>query len=298
MQIDKLIGQHAIKQQVKLQAEFCKKYSAVFPHTLLIASAGQGKTTMANALAELIGRDFVQAYGPSIQTPTDVWSLFFRKDGSFIRPGTVVFIDEIHAIPTKLTELLYTLMETFTIIKDGKSLSVPKFTMLAGTTEPHMMSKPLRDRFVNQFVFVPYTEYDMIDYITNLGAAYVLPVTCCRIAKLCNYTPRLVNSLMKKLHMYCCVNKVSCVNDQVFTDFLVANGYTETGLTALEDKYMRVLAEAKKASISTLANLLGMKQSMISSIVEPSLLSRGLIELSYGGRTLTEEGQKMYGGVR
>lgn len=296
MRIDNLIGQAVIKQQVKLQAEFCHKFNGVFPHTLLIASAGQGKTTMANAIAELIGKPVVQAYCPTIKTSDDLMQLFKRQDGSWIQPGTVLFLDEIHALSLSVAEHLYTLMETFTLVEDGVSKPFPKFTLLAGTTEPHMMSKPLRDRFVNQFVFEAYTDDDMKEYITNLGYAIMLPTPCKRLAKIANYTPRIVNSFMKKLHMYSQVKKLPFIDDEHFTEFLRDNGYTPNGLTAMEDKYMRVLASQKKASVATLANLLGMKQSMVATIVEPSLLAKGLIELTYGGRSLTDEGYTMYGG--
>ncbi len=295
MKIDNLIGQEAIKSQVRMQAEFCKQYNAVFPHTLLIASAGQGKTTMANAIAEIIGREIVQGYCPSIQTEEDLWALFRTKDGSWRKPGFILFLDEVHQLSLKMAEQLYTIMETFTLVTDGQVKPFPKFTLLAGTTEPHMMSKPLRDRFVNQFVFEAYTEEDMKNYIERLGAVMVLPSASRRIGRICNFTPRLVNGFMKKLHMYSRINKVSCVDNDILTKFLRDSGYTEHGLTQLEDKYMKVLAKQKKASLATISNLLSMKQSMVSTILEPALISRGLIELSCGGRVLTQTGYDLYG---
>lgn len=295
MLMDNLIGQEAIKSQVRMQAEFCKQYNAVFPHTLLIASAGQGKSTMANAITELIGRPVVQAYCPSIQTPDDLLNLFKKPDGSWRESGFVAFFDEVHSLSLKLAEQLYTMMETFTYAENGVVKRCPKFTLIGATTEPHLMSKPLRDRFINQFVFEPYTNADMRKFIDSLGAAFVLGPAEDRIAQICGHTPRLVKAFMKKLHMYAVTNKIPCFTDKELTEYLVKTGYTPQGLTSLEDKYLKVLVDLKRAALSTIANALGMKQNMVSTIIEPSLIARGYVELGIGGRSLTDKAKEVYG---
>ena len=302
MRLNELIGQYAIKQQAYSQLNYCRKTGNPFPHTLFIASAGQGKSSFANALAQEIGGQFVSVYGPSIQNEQDLNNIFFEKNGQCkLWDNAVIFLDEIHAIPMKAAEHLYTLMENFKVIRNGVAYDIPPFTLLAGTTEPHLMSKPLRDRFVNTFVFEPYTNQDVADFIRfnmrNDGFVWVNYVSLSeKIGKLCRYTPRLMKNLHTKMTIYC-TNKPDLQNMFVSTDwepFLKSLGYNSIGLTTLEDKYMRVLGSFDKASLNTIANIMGLKPNMISTIIEPSLIASGYVELAFGGRHITEEGRKYY----
>ena len=294
MTLQELIGQNAIKNQVEMQVKYCKDTNSVFPHTLLIASAGQGKTTFANAIAGMLVDKCIQAYGPTIQTEQDLNKLFVDSNGEMIADGSVLFIDEIHAIPAKVAENLYTIMENFKLIKDGMAYAFPKFTLLAGTTEPQMMSKPLRDRFVNTFVFEPYTDKDVAKYVERDGRVWMDTNLYPSFGKLCKYTPRIMNSMLEKMRMFAYNKDHMFFSKEDWPEFLQSIGLTNDGLTALEDKYMVVLKQRGKASLSTLANLLGVKPNMVSCIIEPSLLAAGLIELAVGGRKLTELGSELY----
>ena len=295
MLMDNLIGQEAIKTQIRMQAEFCKKYNSLLPHTLLIASAGYGKSAYSDAIAELLGRPAIHIYCPTIQTEADLWAVL-KPNGKWFEPGTCVLVDELHSLSLKVAEQLYTMMETFTLAQNGVVTNVPKFTLIGATTEPHMMSKPLRDRFINQFVFEPYTDADIRCFIENMGAVFVMPSAENRIARICNHTPRLVKAFMRKLHMYAVLNNIDMVTSDKLTEYLTASGFTPDGLTPLEDKYMRILADQKKASLATMANLLGMKQNMVATIIEPVLITRGLLEMGVGGRVITEQGKMLYNG--
>ena len=67
----------------------------------------------------------------------------------------ILFIDEIHRMPTNVEEVLYCAMEHFrvdVIIGQGagaKSVSLPihPFTLVGATTKSGMISAPLRSRF-------------------------------------------------------------------------------------------------------------------------------------------------------
>lgn len=294
MTLNELIGQNAIKNQVEMQVKYCKATHTVFPHTLLIASAGQGKTTFANAIAGMLVDKCIQAYGPTIQTENDLNKLFVDETGTMIPNGSVLFIDEIHAIPSKVAENLYTIMENFKLIKDGQAYAFPKFTLIAGTTEPQMMSKPLRDRFVNTFVFEPYNDKDVAAYVERDGRVWMNTLLYPAFGKLCKYTPRIMNSMLEKMKMFVYNKDHVFFDTQDWPEFLQSIGLTTDGLTAMEDKYMVILKGRGKASLSTMANLMGVKPNMVSCIIEPSLLSAGLIELAVGGRKLTDLGTEMY----
>ena len=294
MKINEIIGQKKIINQLMMQTKYYKEYRKTsFPHTLLIASAGQGKTTIAKALADILSDNFIEAYAPNLKTEEDMANLFV-KNNRLIPENSVIFIDEIHALSLKLTETLYTLMENFTLALEGESVSFPRFTLIAGTTEPQLMSKPLRDRFVNTFLFEPYTDEDMSRYIDN----YKLNVKISKdvkpvFARLSKYTPRLMNSLLEKAGCYMYYNGITELGSNDIDGFLSYAGYTKDGLTELEKRYISILKDKGIVSVGNISNMLGLKENMVSTIIEPSLLSIGAIEITSSGRSLTEKGKQM-----
>lgn len=297
MRVVDLVGQIKMKCMIYGQIIHCLKTGSVFPHSILIASAGSGKSTFANAIADEIGGRTIQAFGPSLQTESDIANIFFDSKGvCSLKQGDVVFIDEIHAIPMKAAEHLYTLMENFSFVRNGQKLSIPRFTLLAGTTEPHMMPKPLRDRFIHTFVLEPYTTADIAEFVKKDEHVKINSTTLYeKLGRLCRFNPRLLKSFRVKMSVYASVINKQSFDDADWPGFLSFIGYTNLGLTSLEDKYMRILSSYDKASLNTMANLLSLKPTMVASIIEPSLLSAGLIELAVGGRKLTEEGRRHYG---
>ena len=63
------------------------------------------------------------------------------------RKDAVVFIDEIHALPKEIREVLLPVMEDF----DTGAYKLVPFTLIGATTEPGKMLAPMRDRFHIQF---------------------------------------------------------------------------------------------------------------------------------------------------
>ena len=72
-----------------------------------------------------------------------------------LEPRNILFIDEIHRMPTAVEEVLYNAMEHFrvdVIIGQGagaQSINLPlsPFTLIGATTKAGMLSAPLRSRF-------------------------------------------------------------------------------------------------------------------------------------------------------
>ncbi len=72
-----------------------------------------------------------------------------------MKPGDVLFVDEIHRLPKVVEEMLYSAMEDYYIdivIGEGPTahpvhFPLPPFTLIGATTRAGMLSAPLRDRF-------------------------------------------------------------------------------------------------------------------------------------------------------
>ena len=75
--------------------------------------------------------------------------------------------------------------------------------------------------------------------------------------------------------------------------FLSYAGYTKDGLTELEKRYISILKDKGIVSVGNISNMLGLKENMVSTIIEPSLLSIGAIEITSSGRSLTEKGKQI-----
>lgn len=102
-----------------------------------------------------------------------------------MEPGDVLFIDEIHRIPSFVEEILYSAMEDFTINvvigTDGKSRSIkidlPPFTLVGATTRAGDLSSPLRDRFgiVNKLEF--YTNDELASIVKRTSKVMNMNIT-------------------------------------------------------------------------------------------------------------------------
>ena len=133
-----------------------------------------------------------------------------------MEPGDVLFIDEIHRIPSFVEEILYSAMEDFTINvvigTDGKSRSIkidlPPFTLVGATTRAGDLSSPLRDRFgiVNKLEF--YTNEELASIVKRTSKVMNMNITddaAIELAKRSRKTPRIANRLFKRVRDFALV---------------------------------------------------------------------------------------------
>ena len=255
-----------------------------FPHTLFIASAGQGKTYLSRKLGKALSPNMFEVFGPSIKSWDDMQiHLQQLTDNS-----NVLFIDEIHALPTNVQELLYLTMTDYKYVnsKTGCYVTLPKFTLLGATTDPQYMLRPFRDRFVNTMVFQKYTKNDLYNifehgwYIEKYDTTVVN-----KIIALSHGVPRKLNALLKRLNFYIIANKIPFITPEVFETFMQRIGIDDYGMNPLQQQYLQILKQANSpVSLANLANLMELKQEVITDIVEPDIISADLVTITSAGR--------------
>lgn len=178
--LDEYVGQDKIKSNLKVFIEAAKMRDEPLDHVLLYGPPGLGKTTLAHIIANELGSNLKTATGPAIEKSGDLAAIL-----SNLEPGDVLFIDEIHRIPSFVEEILYSAMEDFTINvvigTEGKSRSIkidlPPFTLVGATTRAGDLSSPLRDRFgiVNKLEF--YTNDELASIVKRTSKVMNMNIT-------------------------------------------------------------------------------------------------------------------------
>src|SRR5688572_24348126 len=148
--LEEYIGQDKVKTTLAVFIEAARMREEPLDHTLLYGPPGLGKTTLASIIAAEMGVNLRVTSGPAVERPGDLVSILTN-----LRPGDVLFIDEIHRLNRVVEEVLYPAMEDYAVdIVIGKGpaartmrINLPKFTLVGATTRLALLTGPLRDRF-------------------------------------------------------------------------------------------------------------------------------------------------------
>ncbi len=310
--IDDIIGNDAIKTQLKIAQGAARLNNRQLPHMLLAGRAGCGKTTTAQAIAEMGGSYFREVSPDALKTPEDLVSVFdkFPMDGYDFHTGeilgtinpSILFIDEAHRLSLRAEEMLGIAMEnwthSFTIGKGKKKENitawVPKFTLICATTMEGLLSKPFRDRFKMMYIFKEYNFDESVQIIrvhANKKGLTIDDISIARIAQRARGTPRLMVRYLERIaDAMTFLGKTGITIDLVEAQFNLMKideiGLTESDITILKILY----ASELPVGIDTLALHTNQDKNTIAEVNEPYLLRLGMIERSKQGRIITDNG--------
>ncbi|MHC5938527.1 Holliday junction branch migration DNA helicase RuvB [Nostoc sp.] len=298
------IGQKDLKDVLDIAIKAAKSRGEVLDHLLLYGPPGLGKTTMAMILASEMGVNYKITSAPALERPRDIVGLLVN-----LKPGDILFVDEIHRLSRMTEEILYPAMEDYRLdITIGKgsgarirSLPLSKFTLVGATTRVGALTSPLRDRFglIQKLRFYEVDELTKI--VLRTAQLLKTPVTedgATEIARRSRGTPRIANRLLKRVRDYAEVKISGEINESIASEALQLFQVDPCGLDWTDRQMLSVIIEqfnGGPVGLETMAATTGEDTQTIEEVYEPYLMQIGYLTRTHRGRMATKAAYKHLG---
>lgn len=302
--LGEFVGQARIKEQLGLLIAGARERGEPVDHVLFSGPPGLGKTTLAGILANEMGVALRQTSGPALERTADLAAILTN-----LEEHDVLFVDEIHRMPHAVEEVMYPALEEFkldVVIGKGPSartirLDLPRFTLVAATTRPGLITLPLRERFGFSPRLEYYGEADLAKVVGRSAGILEIevdPEGAEEIATRARGTPRIANRLLKRVRDYAQVRADGRVDREIACDALALFEVDERGLDRVDTLILTAMIErfgGGPVGLSTLSAAVGEDSGTLEDVYEPYLLQSGFIQRTPRGRIVTEMARRHLG---
>lgn len=301
---DEFINQTRVKEQLRIAIQAAQHRDEPLDHVLLHGPAGLGKTTLANIIAAEMGVQIKTMAGPAIERQGDMAAIVTN-----IRQGEVLFIDEIHRLNRAVEEILYPVMEDFSldlVIGKGPAartmrFKLPRFTLVGATTRVALLTAPLRDRFGLNYRLEFYDDESMVQIVRRGALILRVPLeteAALEIARRARRTPRVANRLLKRVRDYAQVRADGTISTAVAREALAMLEIDEQGLDEVDRRILHTILTkfgAGPVGLETIAAAVGDEADTIQDVYEPYLIQLGYLQPTRQGRLATPLAAKHLG---
>jgi Holliday junction DNA helicase RuvB len=294
--LDECIGQEKLLEKIRIAITAAKQRDEPTEHILLHGPPGLGKTTIAHVIAHEMGAHLKTSSGPALTRSGDLMGIMTN-----LQRGDVLFIDEIHRLPSVVEEFIYPAMEDFKVdftVDSGmhaKTINIPlqPFTLIGATTRTGLISAPLRARFGIQHHLEFWSKSDLKKCLQR--SAGKMSMQCDDdvmdlLAHCSRGTPRVSNRLLRRVRDYVQVHGQGLVTLELAQAALRIEEIDAQGLDQLDRAFLKSLIttyQGGPAGIEALAATLGEERDTLEDVVEPYLLQIGMVARTRQGRVAT-----------
>ena len=298
------IGHDSLKQNLSVFISGAKSRGEAMDHVLLYGPPGLGKTTLAHIIANELGTNFRTTAAPMLTKQGDLAAIL-----TALEPMDVLFIDEIHRLPTAIEEVLYSAMEDFKLdimLGEGPSaksvrIDLPPFTLVGATTRTGLLSNPLRDRFGIDLRLTFYSPSDLAKIIkrsANILGTDIDEDAALMLAQSARGTPRIANRLLKRARDFAAATNNKKITQDTVKTALFQLHIDACGLDEIDREYMNIIIKhyaGGPVGIDNLAAALSEPTDTLEDVIEPYLMQIGFIQRTPRGRIVTEMGYEHLG---
>ena len=259
---------------------------------------------MALILAQEMGVECKITTAPALERPRDIAGLLVN-----LKPGDVLFIDEIHRLPRVTEEILYPAMEDARLdITIGKgqaartrSIPLNSFTLVGATTRVGALTSPLRDRFglIQRLRF--YEIEELVQIVIRTAQVLSTPIEpggAQEIARRARGTPRIANRLLRRVRDYVEVKASGPITETIAAEALELFNVDPCGLDWTDRRLLSVMIEnfaGGPVGLDTMAASTGEDAQTIEEVYEPYLMQIGYLQRTPRGRIVTPAARRHLG---
>ncbi len=293
---EEFIGQRSLLENLQVFVQAARQRQEPLDHVLLSGPPGLGKTTLAHIIAEEMGVALRATSGPVMERAGDLAGILTN-----LEEGDVLFIDEIHRLPTTVEEYLYAAMEDFVldiVIDSGPSarsiqLRLPRFTLVGTTTRMGLLTAPLRSRFGIVHRLDYYSAEDLFHIVMRSAKILGVPIEpegAAEIARRSRGTPRIANRLLRRTRDFAEVKGDGVITKTIAQMALAALEVDEYGLDEMDKRILLTIIEkfhGGPVGLNTIAVAVGEDPGTLEEVYEPFLIQQGFLHRTPRGREAT-----------